>query len=324
MTTIGDLFQFAGVPYAGAVHWGTEVPLDAPGVYVIATSGDIRETSGIGSCPVDLAAVRSLLAARPGATIDGQPADVEGVVARLSRMWLRNEPAIYVGLAGSSVQHRVRQFYRTRIGARAPHAGGWPIKMLDTAGLWVHYGPTPSPASAEAAMVAHFVASLPKDVRESLVDPTAPLPFANLTFPGGRRKNHGFGGVKEPKGPRAAPADDGRLNSPPQVAPSSALDGQVQPVVVGRSRRTQNVTDADLAAGQLRIPRLSKDIFPAARSQITIILGNQTHRATWDPRVSGTTERSGTIRVSRSVLTACISSGGPRTIEVTAAGYSIH
>lgn len=322
MTTVDELFHHAGVHYGGAVRWGDEVPLEGRGVYVISTNANPNDGAGLTECPLSLAAVVSLLTVRPEATVDGEEAEAQQVADRLRTMWPAGESVLYVGLAGTSTRHRVSQFYETPIGARAPHAGGWPAKMLDTAGLWVHYGPTDAPAIAEAAMVDRFVEGLTGDVRRLLIDPAAPLPFANLTFPGGPRKNHGFRGVTAPKSGSADRTDD-QVDELDQQPSSPVLAGREAAASVAKAHRTQDVTETDLAAGQLRIPRASKSLFPESKSEIRVELGGETHRASWDPRTAGDRERSGIIRVGRGALTRHMSAGGPRTIGRTASGYRI-
>ncbi|TFB59990.1 hypothetical protein E3O47_13255 [Cryobacterium sp. TMT2-17-1] len=256
--------------------------------------------------PLDLAAVNSLLEVRPETTIDGDQADAQQVGNRLNAMWPAGEPVVYIGLAGTSTHQRVGQFYETAIGARGPHAGGWPVQMLDTARLWVHYGPADAPAVAEAAMVDRFVEGLAGDVRRSLIDPATPVPFANLTFPTGRRKIHGFRGVKAP-----------RNVSESRGGPT----GTEGAAVVTGFGRTQGLTDADLAAGQIRIPRESKQLFPESKFEIKVELGGEMYPASWDPREGGDKERSGVIRVGREVLTRHMSASGSRIVEDTGRGY---
>ena len=70
-------------------------------------------------------------------------------------------------------------------------------EMEESRNLWVHYSPCADPTLAEQLMVNAFVSGVPTLVSSALVDPAAPLPFANLEFPGGRRKRHGISGVKE-------------------------------------------------------------------------------------------------------------------------------
>ena len=306
MTTVHELFRHAGVRYGGAVAWGMEVPLAGPGVYVVSTSANRNDSAGLTECPLDFAAVSSLLEVRPETTIDGDQADAQQVANRLNAMWPAGEPVVYIGLAGTSTHERVGQFYETSIGARGPHAGGWPVQMLDTARLWVHYGPADAPAVAEAAMVDRFVEGLPGDVRRALIDPVTPLPFANLTFPTGRRKIHGFRGVK-------APRNVSESRGGPTDTESAA-------VVTGFGR-TQELTDADLAAGQIRIPRDWKQLFPESKFEIKVELGGEMYPASWDPREGGDKERSGVIRVGREVLTRHMSASGSRIVEDTGSGY---
>jgi len=323
MTTVSELFADAGVPHEGAVQWGQPVPLDRPGVYVVSTSADAETADGYAECPLDRAAVQLLIEVRPEATVDGATADASRVAARLAAMWPPREPVVYVGLASTSTRRRVDQFYRTAIGARAPHAGGWPIKMLDTTSLWIHFGSTSVPATAEAVMVDRFVAGVAPDVARLLVDPSAPLPFANLTFPAGRRKNHGIKGVKEPKQNTVQVHDDSAAPDLDSMTSSAPFGEAALPTRVAVVRPTQNVTAKDLAAGQLRLPRASKSILPATKASIRVELGGDVYVASWTPNTDGDRERSGVIRVGRAVLGRYVAAGGPRTIQTIADGYRI-
>lgn len=205
MTSVAELFSHAGLVRAGSVPWGDAPTLSAPGVYLVSTFEDHECDAGLEVPPLDSQAVGALLAVRPEASVDGAPATPVSIAHRLRQMWPAGEPVVYVGLAGTSVSRRVRQFYSTEIGARAPHAGGWPVKMLDASKLWVHFAVAPDPDLAERVMLERFVSGLGSDVRSSLIDPNLALPFANLTMPRGGRKKHGFSGVKASRTRRAHP-----------------------------------------------------------------------------------------------------------------------
>ncbi|WP_447647246.1 hypothetical protein [Microbacterium forte] len=196
MTTVAELFKTAGVSYGGVVRWGQPPSERSPGIYVVSSSENADESTGLDAAPLDTAAVSTLVRIRPEASIDGSPATEATMQTRLREMWVPNEPVLYVGLAGTSVRARVTQYYNTKIGARAPHAGGWPIKMLDQAALWVHFGPAQDPDAAEMIMIRHFEENVPLDTRATLIDQRTALPFANLTHPRGVRKRHGLAGVK--------------------------------------------------------------------------------------------------------------------------------
>ena len=197
MTTVREVFAGAGLVARGTVRWGSRVSLDAPGVYVVALNSDLDDASSLAACPVDASSVRRLLQVRPEAEVDALPASEASLSARLSAMWLPSEPVLYVGLAGTSLTKRVGQYYRTPLGARSPHAGGWPVKTLSVIDhLFVHFSACSDPGRAEVEMVGTFVAGVPSIVAASLYDPSAALPFANLMFPGGRKKWHGISGVK--------------------------------------------------------------------------------------------------------------------------------
>ena len=331
-SSVESLLRSAGVAHRGAVRWGDPVPLTSSGVYLVATGPDPSNGEGAAECAIDPAAVATLLERRPEACVDGVAADPSSVTSRLQSMWVPEEPVLYIGLAGTSLQTRVRQYYRTEIGARAPHAGGWPIKMLAALpDLWVHYGETDDPDGAEIAMIDAFVAGVDPTARAGLVDPTAPLPFANLMYPTGRRKSHGFTGVKAPRSaatttparpappaahtslitPRPKPSDT--RPSPPPVRGPARLGG----------RPTQNVTAADISKGQIRVPSHSKDILPREAAEIDVILCGEPFTSRWNPRMGPDKERSGLIRIPSARLAQLVRAGGPLKIIRSGDTYEI-
>lgn len=118
------------------------------------------------------------------------------MTARLASMWLPDETVVYVGLAGTSVASRVAAYYNTPLGARKPHAGGWPIKTLKIIDqLWVHFAPCRDPAGAEATMLCAFAAAVSDEARRNLHDPAVPIPFANLEISKSEQKKHGIRGA---------------------------------------------------------------------------------------------------------------------------------
>lgn len=196
MTSVAELLAHAGLVSAGVVRWGESPTFSGPGVYLVSTAEEPTLDDGLKSPPLDPQAIQALISARPEASIDGAPATSVGVERRLHQMWPGGEPVVYIGLAGTTVSGRVRQFYKTKIGARAPHAGGWPVKMLEVSELWVHFAAAPDPDLAERLMLERFVSGLRGATRSALIDPDLALPFANMTMPRGGRKKHGFAGVK--------------------------------------------------------------------------------------------------------------------------------
>ncbi|MGH8997089.1 MAG: hypothetical protein ACRDYB_13855 [Acidimicrobiales bacterium] len=172
-STVDALFDAAGVVRLGAVPWRTGVPSEHPGVDVVARSSDpAAQVSG--DAEIDRAAIRQLLGTRTELTLDGQRPSAEVLSDRLKSMWLPDEPVIYVGLAGTSLRQRVGQFYRTRLGARSPHAGGWPLKCIsDLNATWVHFGECTDVKDAELKMLDAFM---------STVAPEAGLACSILTF----------------------------------------------------------------------------------------------------------------------------------------------
>lgn len=171
-STVVDVFSAAALRPAGEVRWGAPIPLDAPGVYTVGLSHDPHSVYGaLSEAPIDLDALRRLLAARPELRVDGGQPTVGELAARLRAFWLA-EVLLYVGLAGTSVRERVRQYYRTPLGARRPHAGGWWLKTLTVLDhLRVHWAPAPDPTAAETAMLLAFASGVSAPGLAALHDP---------------------------------------------------------------------------------------------------------------------------------------------------------
>ncbi|OBJ58247.1 hypothetical protein A9W95_11905 [Mycobacterium sp. 1423905.2] len=148
--------------------------------------------------------MQELLDARHELLLDGQRPSRDQLAERIASMWLPDETVLYVGLAGTSVAERVRQYYNTPLGARKPHAGGWPLKTLvDLDEVWVHYAACASVDVAERTMLDAFLDGVSASARATACDPELPLPFANLTVPRGARKRHGISGARESRTPRS-------------------------------------------------------------------------------------------------------------------------
>lgn len=199
-STVSALLDAAGATWAGAVPWATKVPLDQPGVYIVALSGSPDGADTHDGPPISVPAADALLDARPELLLDGRRPTAEELAARLGSMWLADETILYVGLAGTSVTKRIGQYYKTPLGARQPHAGGWPLKTLtELDRLWVHYAACTPVDIAEKAMIDAFMENVSAASRTTACDPKTPLPFANLMAPGGPRKQHGITGAREPR-----------------------------------------------------------------------------------------------------------------------------
>jgi hypothetical protein len=199
-STIASIFAAAGLEPEGVVRWGWPVSENTSGVYVVALS-DAPDSldSALLQAPIDPAALDELLANRPELKLDGARPTVFDLAARIEGFWIPDEPILYIGLA-TSLRSRVRGFYRTPIGARRPHSGGWFLKTLANLDrLYVHFARTTNFDLAERLMLQAFVKAVAPNTRVSLFDPEHPWPFANLEIRrGGRkiRKRHGIRGAR--------------------------------------------------------------------------------------------------------------------------------
>jgi hypothetical protein len=201
-TTVAELFAASGLVHDQTVRWGTRVRLDEPGAYVVARLED--PSAAATACPPEIAlhAVRELLDVRPELQLDGRRPTPDALASRLESFWIPDEGVAYIGLAGTSVRSRLGAYYRTPLGARRPHSGGWFLKTLANLGsFYVHVARAIDPTNAEDVMLRRFCSGVSPSTRASLPDPDHPFPFAKLEWPRGTRKRHGITGAREPARP---------------------------------------------------------------------------------------------------------------------------
>jgi hypothetical protein len=195
-STVAALFSAVGLTSEGVVAWGEPVPLAMPGVYQVALTANAESAAAaLPIIPLDEKALARLLA-RPQLRVDGQTANRSTLAARLAACWLGDEVVVYVGRSGRPLRKRLREYYKTPLGAGRPHAGGWLVKTL-AAPLYVHYAATPDFVAAERTMVDAFAANSSPAARARLLDPVRPIPFGNLTWEGHGRKLHGVEGARD-------------------------------------------------------------------------------------------------------------------------------
>lgn len=306
-----------------AVPWGHRVALTGPGIYVVATTSSAQEyTNPWPVCPISSAAVDTLLATRPELQVDGERPSQGELAARISSFWLPDEAILYIGRAGTNVSRRVSDYYRTPIGARRPHAGGWFLKILGvTDDLWVHFAACDDPAEAENLALECFVSNVSATTREAVRDPEHAFPFANLEWPRGTRKRHGI------TGPRGnIPTKTEGHSDPPHSEHTPIREGARLETDMGRKPgsaiyRTQPVTGPDLRDGRIRIPRGGvKQLFPLDRCDLEIVLRGQSETVRWDPRYGPDQERSGVLGIRKALLNAHVQEGERLTVAIDSAG----
>ena len=195
MSSIADLLKQVGLQWTGVVQWGEPVPSLKQGVYLLSLASRCDQNPVItGDAPVDRREVAGWLARVPSFKLDGRSEpSPDDVVQRLGEFWLRDESILYIGKTDRALRKRVNEYYGTNLGNRSPHRGGHWIKTLSVLhDTFVHYAETPRPEESEGDLLRAFIAGVRSSARETLRDPERPFPFANLEFPKGVRKKHGF------------------------------------------------------------------------------------------------------------------------------------
>lgn len=141
-TTVADAFSAAGLERQAVVRWGTRPSSRSPGVYVVSLtdSADAIETS-LAEAPLAPKAFETWLQVCPDLTLDGVRPTIEQLMTRVRGFWLADETILYIGLA-TTLSSRLGAYYKTPIGARLPHSGGYFLKLISNLDeLCVHYAP---------------------------------------------------------------------------------------------------------------------------------------------------------------------------------------
>ena len=316
-STVDRIFRSAGLHPAGVLPWGESVPERGAGVYLVALTKELGSTdAALPTAPIDPARVKTLLRARPELQMDGRRPTAKELADRVVASWLPDEVVVYIGLAGTSLRSRVGQYYRTPLGARRPHAGGWFIKLLGNLDeLWVHYAPFDRPSEAENRMLDSFCSHVSEKAKLALHDLDHPFPFANLEWPPGTRKRHGITGAKEPRGQGASPQGMRPRARTVMKAPPAALTGSTSGLI------TQPVTGPDLAAGRIRIPRgATKKALPQEPTRIQVNLRGEVLDCNYKPRFDPSPERSGVIGISKASLARLVRIGEVLQVRIDPSG----
>ncbi len=193
-STVTHLLSAAGLTHAEAVPWGTSPATTDHGVYLVARVQDPDDLGEVRGPVFDHDALQRLRDACPDLMLDGASNPTPQALSdRLRAFWPDDEPVLYVGKADVPIRKRVQQYYRTPIGARSPHKGGWFLKMLaDLDALWVHLATSAQPKDDEEAILGTFADGMSGASLDALADPEKPMPFANLQRRRGGPKRHGI------------------------------------------------------------------------------------------------------------------------------------
>jgi hypothetical protein len=330
-STVESLFVAASVARTGVVPWGTRIPSPGErgigtGVYIVALTGELNWIERATSvCPLSMDALVELLDARRELTLDGQRPDAETLGGRLASFWCQDEVVLYIGSAGprqrvrvSELSDRVAEYYSTPLGARSPHAGGWPLKTLSNlSDLYVQYAYCADVLTRERLMLTAFADGLSAETRAALHDATHVMPFANLRDANGARKAHGIKGARAPRvrcrsqrrrATVRVPAGEGVYAPQPASvprAPDTAL-----------RYYTQRISAGDIRQGIIRIPRPAKTLFPGERAYVEIALRGERKSYRWDPRYGPDQERSGVLGVGTTLTRRLVTEGERLAIRV--------
>jgi len=295
-STIQDLLNQCGLKHGGSVRWGSQISEFNSGVYIISLNKSPIGINGtLEKAPVDKKVCSHWLEICPQLQMDGIRPTVQQLMDRLNDFWLPDEVVLYIGKA-TTLSSRIRQYYKTPVGAPWPHSGGYFLKLLSNLDeLWVHYAISNQPEKIESQMIQFFTENVSKQTKHQLRDPYRPFPFANLEWPRGTRKAHGLTGTRNRKTRNekghGLPISAQCISKPLKTKPRNMDE-----------YRTQRITAKDIDGGRIRIPSTNtadtKSILPSEKTRINVMLKDrQFTNCAWDPKMGPDRQRSGVIRI---------------------------
>lgn len=319
--SVADILARCELEYGGVSRWGERIPEERPGVYLVSSSPDPRDTIGnIPEYSPDMDSLSRLKELLPTVSVDGSPATERDLATRLGRFWIPDTPILYIGLAGTSLRSRVRQYYSTQIGARSPHAGGWWLKTLvQLDQLHVHYAATDKTKAMEQQLLDSFAESVSTEQRNRLFDRDRIAPFANVNVRPGLGKRHGLKNYKMPRISSNITQEQPTEKSSQVSVETATIQSTGRAADQVLTVTSQRVTANDLQTGVLRLPKGSDHAFPKKDTDFTIQFRGELMVAKYRSR-SG---RSSIIRLGRALLGEIATENEPMRLEVRGAHATI-
>jgi transcription elongation factor GreA len=187
--TTAGLMRSLGLDVDGPARWGSPLPSQAPGVFVVETDAPLA------GAPIDLTALRRWLERVPDLRLDGERPTPNALAQRMSAFWIAGQSLLYVGRTSKSLAGRVAALYATELGHRRPHAGGHWLKTLrDPSRLRLWWAETDAPEEYEDALLGAFAESLPAASRMRRDGSDIVMPWANVGSPVGPARDTGLSG----------------------------------------------------------------------------------------------------------------------------------
>ena len=184
-----SLLRSVGLLADGPAAWGRPIPAHGPGVFVIELP--TPQTTA----PIELTRVGKWIERVETLQLDGTRPTSRALAARLASFWLPSQAVLYVGASDASVGRRITAIARTELGDRRPHSGGHWLKTLRSLdGLRVWWAPTDATEEYEDALLTAFAERVKGADLTDAPDRGLILPWANLRWQTGERRQTGLTG----------------------------------------------------------------------------------------------------------------------------------
>jgi len=117
--------KILGFKLEGSLRWGEKIPCKKQGIYIVLTPNK-KATNLI----FNRGAINLWIKKVANMEVGTEKPTFENLSTELKRFWFNNEIILYVGQTSQPIRTRVNQYYKTEIGERKPHSGGYWIKTL--------------------------------------------------------------------------------------------------------------------------------------------------------------------------------------------------
>jgi hypothetical protein len=192
--TVKQLFDEHELSFSGPVPLGAELPVSAPGLYVISLSEDPERNDGLRDyVPLDPELLAEWLERAQFLMVDEERPRIQELHARLSEFWFPDENILFIDIATESLAKTAADWSVHRLGDPKPLRSGYWLKAFrNDVPLYMYYARSREGAWLKESCLSFFMEQVSPSSLELLLDQDMPIPFANLKITSRHGKKHGM------------------------------------------------------------------------------------------------------------------------------------
>ncbi|MBL4653647.1 MAG: hypothetical protein JKY53_12415 [Flavobacteriales bacterium] len=184
--SVQELFDEFDLNMSGPVKWGEKLKANYSGVYVIALTNDpTSKDSHKLPFEINKSVFDRWIEVSENLEIGGEKVtSIKQVQKHLKQFWDEDENILYIGessSATSSVQKRVNQYYKHKVGNKGTHSGGYWLKLISQlSDVCVYHAEAINPRETEFKMIMKFVEKRAGKSFYEIENFSNYFPFANI------------------------------------------------------------------------------------------------------------------------------------------------